>query len=181
MDWSCWNAFKKNYDYVRVLLSSFLLQHMISPMKYLRIWKGLFAVVLSDVGIPCFLYTEWFGMKSFASKAFSDYSFCSLLQFRGPLLFPNWSIVWWLSLLHNFIHRSLNSGFAQVQVCLRRVGDLRWWGSLTMVLAGNKAKRLSSFNHTTRTIHNLCHHHQPLSIRLFMHCFLMILIGDFLS
>ena len=38
----------------------------------------------------------------------------------------------------------------------RRVGDSRWWGSLTMVPAGNKAKRLSSVNHTTKTIH----HHQ---------------------
>ena len=40
----------------------------------------------------------------------------------------------------------------------RRVGDSRWWGSLTMAPAGNKAKRLSSVNHTTRTIHH--HHHQ---------------------
>ena len=35
----------------------------------------------------------------------------------------------------------------------RRVGDSRWRGSLTMVPAGNKAKRLSSVNHTTKTIH----------------------------
>ena len=30
----------------------------------------------------------------------------------------------------------------------------RWWGSLAMVPAGNKAKRLSSVNHTTKTIHH---------------------------
>ena len=36
------------------------------------------------------------------------------------------------------------------------VGDLWWWGSLTMVPTGNKEKRLSSVNHTTKTIH---HHH----------------------
>ena len=36
----------------------------------------------------------------------------------------------------------------------RRVGDLRWWGSLTIVPAGNKTKRLSSVNHTTKTIHH---------------------------
>ena len=30
-----------------------------------------------------------------------------------------------------------------------------------MVLAGNKAKRLSSVNHTTKTIHHHHHHHHP--------------------
>ena len=38
--------------------------------------------------------------------------------------------------------------------CSRRVGDWRWWGSLTMFPTGNKAKRLSSVNHTTKTIHH---------------------------
>ena len=38
--------------------------------------------------------------------------------------------------------------------CSRRVGDSRWWGSLTVVPAGNKAKRLSPVNHTTKTIHH---------------------------
>ena len=37
------------------------------------------------------------------------------------------------------------------------VEHLRWWESLTMVSAGNKAKHLSSVNHTTKTIHY--HHH----------------------
>ena len=41
----------------------------------------------------------------------------------------------------------------------RRVGDSWWWGSLTMIPAGNKAKRLSSVNHTTKTIHHHHHHH----------------------
>ena len=36
--------------------------------------------------------------------------------------------------------------------CSRRDGDSWWWGSLTMVPAGNKAKRFSSVNHTTKTI-----------------------------
>ena len=44
--------------------------------------------------------------------------------------------------------------------CSRRVRDLRWWGSLTMVPAGNKAKRLSSVNNTTKTNY---HHHYPIS------------------
>ena len=44
--------------------------------------------------------------------------------------------------------------------CLRHVGDSRWWGSMTMILAGNKAKCLLSVNHTTKTIH---HHHSSSS------------------
>ena len=36
----------------------------------------------------------------------------------------------------------------------------RWWGCLTMVPAGNKAKRFSSVNHTTKTIHHHHHHHR---------------------
>ena len=51
---------------------------------------------------------------------------------------------------------------AQFQVfipCSRRVGDLRWWGSVTMVPAGNKAERHSSLNHTSKTIHHHHHHH----------------------
>ena len=31
--------------------------------------------------------------------------------------------------------------------CSRLAGDSRWWGSLTMTSAGNKAKRFSSVNH----------------------------------
>ena len=63
--------------------------------------------------------------------------------------------VWWLSLLHNFIHQSLNTDFLQVQILLtacRRLAMVR------MIPAGNKAKRLSSVNHTTKTIHHHPHH-----------------------
>ena len=42
---------------------------------------------------------------------------------------------------------------------IQRVGDSRWWGSETRVTAGNKAKRLSSVKHTTKTIHRHHHHH----------------------
>ena len=43
--------------------------------------------------------------------------------------------------------------------CLRRVGDLRCWETLTMVPARNNAKRLSSVNNFTKAIH---HHHHHL-------------------
>ena len=42
------------------------------------------------------------------------------------------TVVWWLSLLHKFIHQSLNSSSAQVNSCSRHVGDSQWWESLTM-------------------------------------------------
>ena len=41
----------------------------------------------------------------------------------------------------------------------QRVGDSRWWEFLTVAPAGNKAKRISSANHTTKAIH---HHHLQL-------------------
>ena len=58
------------------------------------------------------------------------------------------------------IQQSLKSGSVLVQSCLLRVGDSRRWESLTMFLAGNKAKRLSSINYTTKAIH----HHRLLLI-----------------
>ena len=49
---------------------------------------------------------------------------------------------------------SFNSSWNQVlrrfKPCSRCVRDLQWWGSLTVVLPGNKAKRLSSVSHTTK-------------------------------
>ena len=54
--------------------------------------------------------------------------------------------------------------------CSRRVGDSRWWGSLTVVQTGNKIKRLSSVNHTTKTnYHHNHHHHHHNAIRNFKH------------
>ena len=45
--------------------------------------------------------------------------------------------------------------------CTQSVRDSRWWGSLVMVPAGNKAKRLPSVNHITKTIHH--HHNNPFT------------------
>ena len=50
----------------------------------------------------------------------------------------------WLSILDNFTKLRF----------LWSVRNSRWWGSLTRVPAGNKAKGLSSVNHTTKTIHH---------------------------
>ena len=59
------------------------------------------------------------------------------------------SVTPWCSGYH-YYKTSFNSTWTQVlrrlNSCSWRVGDLRWWGSLTMVRAGNKAKCLSSVN-----------------------------------
>ena len=65
----------------------------------------------------------------------------------------------WCSGYH-YCTTSFNKAWTQVlcwlKSCSQHVGDLRWWGTLTMVQAGNKAKHLSSVNHSTKAIH---HHH----------------------
>ena len=54
---------------------------------------------------------------------------------------------------------SFNKAWTQVlhrfKSCSQHVRDLQWWWSLTVVLAGNKAKCLLSVNHTTKIIHHL--------------------------
>ena len=51
---------------------------------------------------------------------------------------------------------SFNKAWTQIlrrfKSCLRRVGDSRWWGSLTMFPAWNTAKRLSSVNRSTKSV-----------------------------
>ena len=66
----------------------------------------------------------------------------------------------WCSGFH-YCTASFNEAWTQVlcsyKYCLLHAGDSRWWGFLTMVATGNKAKRLSLINHTTKAIHH--HHH----------------------
>ena len=60
---------------------------------------------------------------------------------------------------------SFNQAWTQVfrrfKPCWRRVRESRWWGSLTMFPAENKAKWLSSANHSAKTIH---HHHATTDV-----------------
>ena len=60
---------------------------------------------------------------------------------------------------YHYCTASFNKAWTHVlcrfKPCSRRVGDSRWWGSLTMVAAGNKAKQFLSVNHTTKTIYKL--------------------------
>ena len=45
--------------------------------------------------------------------------------------------------------------------CLQGAGDSWRWGSVTMILAGSKAKCLPLVNHTTKTFH---HHHSVYTL-----------------
>ena len=71
------------------------------------------------------------------------YSITLVTAFKAP----------WCSGYH-YCTTWFNKAWTQVQrkfkSCLWSVGDSRWWGSLAIVPAGNKAKRLSSVNHTTK-------------------------------
>ena len=75
----------------------------------------------------------------------------------------------WCSVYH-YCTTSFNKAWTEVQrrfkSCSRHDGDLRRWRSLTMVSAGNKAIRLLSVNHTTKTIHHHRCHHQMFSRKL---------------
>ena len=79
----------------------------------------------------------------------------------------------WCSDYHYCI-TSFNKAWTQVlhmfKCCSWRVRDLQCWRFLAMVPAGNKAKRLSSVNHTTKTIYHLHHYdqrkHEPNRVKL---------------
>ena len=61
----------------------------------------------------------------------------------------------WCS-VYDYCRTSFNKAWTQVMHRFKsyswHVRDLRWWGSLAVVLAGNKAKRLSSVKHTTKQV-----------------------------
>ena len=65
-------------------------------------------------------------------------------------------MVLWCSSYH-YCTTSFNKSWTQLlhrfKSCWQHVGDSRWWGSLTMILAENKAKPPPLVKHTTKTIH----------------------------
>ena len=68
-------------------------------------------------------------------------------------------------LLHNFI-KAWTHILRRFKSCSQRVGDSGQWGSRTVVPTGNKAKRLSLVNHTTKTIHHHYRHCGAIRIRI---------------
>ena len=75
--------------------------------------------------------------------------FCCILWCRGV------AVITIAQLYSTKLHR--------FKSCSQRVGDLPLWKSLAMVPAGNKTKRLSSVNHTIKTILHHYHYH-PLEM-----------------
>ena len=74
---------------------------------------------------------QLFGTWYYQSLVISRFSSIAAYHFGSLTLF----IKAWIDVLLKF------------KSCSQRVGDLRWWRSLTIVPAGNKAKCLSSVNH----------------------------------
>ena len=76
---------------------------------------------------------------------------------RYLLVWPVGTLVKWLSLLYIFVQQSWTQVLGMFRAYSRLVVELRSWKSLTMNLAGNKAKRFSSVNYSAVAIH----HHIP--------------------
>ena len=76
-------------------------------------------------------------------------------------------VVLWCSGYH-YCTISFNEAWNQVlgrfKSCLWHDRDSGWWGFLTMFPAGNKVKRLTPVNHTTKTIH---HHNKCVLFIIF--------------
>ena len=72
------------------------------------------------------------------------------------------SLAPWCSGYH-YCTDSFNKAWTQVlhkcKSCSRYVEDSKWWGSTTMVTAGNMAEHLSLVSYTTKTTHHHHHHH----------------------
>ena len=89
----------------------------------------------------------------------------------------------WRSGYHNCT-ASFNKAWTQVlcrfKSCSRRVGDSRWWRrSMAIIPTGNKAKRLSKVNHTTKAIHHHHHDHRRLHHHRHHHFFLKCCFCNF--
>ena len=82
------------------------------------------------------LLDSWYGVLILVTLWCSGYHYCTTPFSKAST-----------QVLHRFIS------------CSWCVGDSRWWGSLTLVPTGNRAKRFSSVNKTTKTIH---HHRSNL-------------------
>ena len=76
------------------------------------------------------------------------------------LLLLKFIVVPWCSCYHHCtssFHNAWTQVLCRFKSCSWHIKDLRWWRSLAMVPAGNKAKRCSLVSHTAKIIHH--HHH----------------------
>ena len=100
-----------------------------------------------------FIFWQRFNMPFFISKTFPVTDVYYVIVCRCDI-----SYILWRRGVVVITTAQLHSSKSELRFCAGSlcVGDSWWRGSLTMVPTGNEAKRLSSVNHTTKTIH---HHH----------------------
>ena len=135
--------------------------------NWLMIWRCSYLTRNLLLGTPSTWWfpaphSHWTALKTvllyIVAKFYSRMSFIMpTCNSQGKLcIFP------WCSGYH-YCTTSFNKAWTKVlcrfQFSTWRFRDLQWWGSLIMVLAGNKAKCLFSVNHITKTIHHHHHHH----------------------
>ena len=145
---SAWNIFSIFFPHETILFTSGSIPFLF--FFYFSFIVSVFLVITGSCNVLCFHHYE--------SRA----TMCESIL-KSLLKYPKVSVnilsgAWCSGYL--YCTTSFNEAWIQVlrrfKPCLLRVGDLRWWGTLTMVPAESKAKRFSLVNHTTKTIH---HHH----------------------
>ena len=86
--------------------------------------------VKCDVKGNVYIYRLYTLRNCFWHRSVSVYHYCT----------TSWKEAWTKVLL-------------RLKSCSWRVGDLRWWGSLTMIPVGNETTRLLPVNHTIKIIY----------------------------
>ena len=112
----------------------YTIQHGCSPANLLHISRTPLYKNTSGGLLLSFEILQLLGTWYYQSLVISHFSSVVAYHFGSVTLF----IKAWIQVLPKF------------KSCSRRVGDLRWWRSLTNVPAGNKAKCLSSVNHSAK-------------------------------
>ena len=143
---------------------------------YAILWWGFtrhFDEVLHDT-LMKFYTIIWWGFTRHFDEVLHDTSrqqvickFEIILQFFEPQLYSvmltsNLIVARWCSGYHYCTTLFTKVWTLVQQTSTQHVEDLRWWGSMTMVTAGNTAKSLLSVDHITVTIHH--HHHRALRV-----------------
>ena len=84
----------------------------------------------------------------------------AILMVLQSILLKKTSILWRRGVVYDYCTTSFNKAWTRVLCRFKSsswcIGDSRWWVSLTMFPAGNKAKCFSLVNNIIKTIH---HHH----------------------
>ena len=109
----------------------------------------------SIMKIRCSFFISWkYFIDSTLPGFLSPCYLKSLLVSAVYIIYLKWHAITKFRYCATLFNEAWTQFLCRLKSCSRRVGDLRWWASLTMVFIGNKAKRLLSVNHTKKTIHH---------------------------